>query len=47
METNLAIDIALFGVSRKSSYDGLTGRAAGFAGGALVLDTKGGTGSLL
>ena len=42
METNLAIDIALFGVSPEMGvYDGLAGRAAGFAGGAaLVLDTK-------
>jgi len=42
METNLAIDIALFGVSPEMGvYDGLAGRAAGFAGGAApVLDTK-------
>ena len=42
METDLAIDIALFGVSPEMGvYDGLAGRAAGFAGGAApVLDTK-------
>jgi hypothetical protein len=42
METDLAIDIALFGVSPKMGvYDGLAGRAAGFEGGAApMLDTK-------
>ena len=42
METDLAIDIVLFGVSPKMGvYDGLAGRAAGFEGGAApVLDTK-------
>ena len=42
METDLAIDISLFGVSPEMGvYDGLCGRGAGFAGGAAaVLDTK-------
>ena len=42
METDLAIDISLFGVSPEMGvYDGLSACGAGFAGGAAaVLDTK-------
>ena len=42
METDLAVDIELFGVSPGMDvYDGLSGRKAVFGGGAaLVLDTK-------
>ncbi|WLR93652.1 hypothetical protein [Shinella zoogloeoides] len=42
METDLAIDLDLFGVlPEPAAYDGLSGRRADFSGGAvLLLDTK-------